>query len=323
MKINFVYHTPQMLGSGYMGSTGLKRAFAHNNYLDYSYNTVRGLQLLDQERLKSNPILYIRGMLPGRVSLVIKGEDQFKATWQSESYYTRHGEIERSTPHMLEHQDKFNMVFVCSETDLTLYDIPTYWLPSWADITVLDDICKVEYEGLGFVGGHEGREDFLNGDTLGILNCKNTVLKEGLAGDDYAMEATRDYAALMSKFKMLVSPPGRCFNGMCGRAFEIMACNRLCFQWLNEDTMYKHIKYFTDGEDIVYFKDWSELNSKYKYYFNNPREMWRVAKNGYDKVRQFHNQDVRAKYIVTCMEKEYTNWKVEQDKIPSLYELTK
>ena len=102
-----------MLGSGYMGSEGLYRALKKNGYLGYAFNTVNKEQFFDLDKYRANPILMIRGMLEKRVGLAIRGQGQFIATWQSESFYTRHGEMDRSTPLMLEHQDKLNMVFVC------------------------------------------------------------------------------------------------------------------------------------------------------------------------------------------------------------------
>jgi spore maturation protein CgeB len=87
------------------------------------------------------------------------------------------------------------------------------------------------------------------------------------------------------------------FNGMTGRAFEIMACKRLCLCYLNEDTMFKHMELFKDGEDIVYWKTFEEMAEKFEYYKAHPEEAQRIALNGYNKVRAHHNQDVRAKFF--------------------------
>jgi len=309
IKINFVYHSPLALGSGYMGSEGFKRALESNDLLHYAYNQTEGV-FLDETKFLEAPIFYVRGFLNARMPLVARGGNQFKACWQSESFYTRHGEKDTSTDLCLENQEHFNMLFVCSETDLDMYDIPTYWLPSWADTTVMGERGPSCLKGLGFIGGRQGREDFLDQDVKGIFNCVRTKMFKD------STETAKAYAKLISKFEMLLAPPGRCFNGMCGRAFEIMACNRLCFQWLNEDTMFKHMKFFTDGEDIVYFKTYDELVDKYNYYLKNPVERNKVAKNGYLKIKNFHNQDTRVKYVVDCMEREHKKWLEDQDLIP-------
>jgi len=310
MQVNLIYHTPLNLGSGYMGSLGLYEALKKNGLLYYGYDNTRGKQVLDIDKLREKPIYIVRGMLPGRMPLVARCDGQFKACWQSESYYTRHGAMDASTQAMIDTQKHFNMIFASAETDLDLYDIPTYWLPSWADTTVLDEKCKPDLEGLGFVGGREGREDFLEQDSKGIINYQRT---EEL---DDTRHRSDEYSVLMSRFKMLVSPPGRCFNGMCGRTFEIMACKRLCFAYLNEDTMFKHKEFFRDGVDLVYFHDFAELQEKYDYYKDKPDLVAEIAQRGYEKVRCYHNQDVRARYIVECMKIEHNKWLKDQEKIP-------
>lgn len=309
-KINLVYHTPMQLGSGYFGSEGLKRALENNGLLDYGYNQ-NGGDFLDEERLKSSPIFFVRGFLYGRMPIVARAGNQFKACWQSESYYTRHGDKDSSTQAAEDNQNHFNMMFTCADTDLDMYKIPTYFLPSWIDTTVIRECGRPEIHGLGFIGGREGREDFLDQDKTGIINIKRTKLSGNATNTVDAL------AQLISKFEMLVSPPGRCFNGMCGRAWEIMGCNRLCFQWLNEETMFRSSKFFKDGEDIVYFKTFDELVEKYKYYLAHSSESRRIAANGCHKVRTYHNENVRVKYIIDCMTIEHNKWLEDQKKIPS------
>lgn len=311
MKINLVYHNPQQLGSGYFGSSGLRTALENNGLLNYAFDQT-GRDFLDVDKLRSAPIFYVRGFLYGRMPLVARGGNQFKACWQSESYYTRHGVKDTSTGAAEENQNHFNMMFTCADTDLGIYSIPTYHLPSWVNTDIFFDRgMSADMSGLGFVGGSAGREDFLGQDKEGIINIQRTKLYLDSRLSTVAL------AELISRFEMLVSPPGRCFNGMCGRAWEIMACNRLCFQWLNEDTMFISAKFFKDGEDIIYFKTWDELVEKYRYYLSHPDERKKIAQSGYDKVMAFHNENVRARYIVECMETEVEKWKLDQENIPS------
>jgi len=311
VKINFVYHTPKSIRSGYFGSVGLYNALKSNDLLHYGFDTTA--DFLDVEKLQECPVFYVRGFLKGRMPYVARAGNQFKAAWQSESYYTRRGEVDTGAELAIDHQEHFQMYFVTAETDLDMYSIPTHWLPSWADITIFKESGKPVKDGLGFFGGRSGREDFLDQDERGIIKYEKT----GFYPYDPDLQ-TRELAELISSFKMLVSPPGRCFNSMCGRAFEIMACNRLCFQYLNEDTMYKHMVFFKDMQDIVYFKSFKELYDKYEFFEQRPDEMARVAGNGYEKVRRYHNQNVRAKYIVECMESERQRWQADQDNIPDV-----
>ena len=289
-KINFIYNEPAMLGSGYMATRGLAEAFKRIGVLHYAYNTT-GKEFLDQEALRAYPIFYIRGFLPGRGPMVIAGGDQFKATLQSESFFTRHGKIDSSSTHIREREKLFDLMFTIAETDLNLYNIPTVWVPSWSDLTVLDDIHPPIYKELGFVGQLAGREDWFCQDKHKIIKHHPTVNTKDV------VENARLYTKHICDFDILVAPPGRMFNGMTGRAFEIMACRRLCLCYLNEDTMFKHKELFIDGEDLVYWKTFEEMVEKFEYYKANPDEAQRIANNGYNKVRRYHNQDVRAKFF--------------------------
>ena len=180
-------------------------------------------------------MFYVRGSLRGRMPLVVRGQDRFKATWQSESSYTRHGEKDSSTEMCEKNLHAFNMLFVSAETDLDYYNIPTYHLPSWADMETTYEMGSPELDGLGFIGGAEGREDFLSQDKKGIIRHMRARIAKG-----GAFNTSKEYARTISRFRMLVAPPGRCFNGMTGRTFEIMSCRRLCFAYFNPDSMFIH-----------------------------------------------------------------------------------
>ena len=309
MKINFVYHTPKCLGSGYMGSEGLKQALERNDLLDYAFNQT-GKLFLDIEKYQANPIFIVRGFLNGRMPLVARAGNQFKVAWQSESYYTRHGIPDTSTEVAVKNQEHFNMYFVCAETDLDMYDIPTCFLPSWADTSVFKKVSEpIIRDKLGFSGGKAGREDVLT-DDLDMIDFFRTSLSGG-----NATEVTEELCRAINKYEMLVAPPGRCYNGMCGRAFEVMACGRLCFQYLNEDTMFEHMKFFKDGVDIIYFHDKKELKELWEYYLSRPDLRKEIAESGYRKVITYHNENVRAKYITECMDVEHKKWLVSQGEI--------
>ena len=161
--------------------------------------------------------------------------------------------------------------------------------------SVLDDLYPPEYDKLGFIGGMPGREDWYRQDKNKIIMHRQSELHR-----DPLVNAQR-YTELICKFKILVAPPGRFFNSMTGRSFEIMACRRLCLSYLNEDTMFEHSKLFQDGVDIVYWKTFEEMEEKYHYYLNHPDEAAIIADNGYNKVRKLYNQDVMAKFIADKM----------------------
>lgn len=306
-----VYHTPSDIGGAFTGSTGLRKAFESNGYLNYAYDQVGG-EFLDINKLQESPIFFIRGFLHGRMPIVARAGNQFKACWQSESFYTRHGTIDASSEACQKNQKHFNMMFTCAESDLELYDIPTYWLPSWSDTTMFKN---PGYGGisdrLGFYGDTKDRADFLDQDD-GLIEHFRTPIYI-----DDPVKKVHSLCEEMCKYEMIVNPPGRCFNGFTGRIWEAMACGRMVFQYLNEATMFKSVKLFKDGVDVVYFHDYAELKEKFEYYKNKPEERFLIAMRGHTKVREQYNQNTTVKYIIDCMKIEYDKWMIEQGKISS------
>ncbi len=289
-KINYLYNESKMLGSAYMCTVGLGIELEKQGLLHYKFDSC-GPDFIDEKEFQKYPIFYIRGFLQGRMPWVEAGGNQFKATLQSESFYTRHGKIDPSSTMIRDREKYFGLFITFAESDLNMYRVPTVWMPSWADITVLDDIAPPEYDQLGFIGNSQGREDWLSQDKHNIILKKQTELHSS------ALVNAQRYTQMINKFKILVALPGRSFNSMTGRVWEIMACRRLCLAYVNEDTMFKHLEFFIDGEDYVTYRTFDELIDKYKYYINNPDEMWRIATNGYNKIRKYNNQETAARFI--------------------------
>lgn len=290
-KISFLYNESMMLGSGYMCTKGLRDEFDRQGTLGYAFDTC-GPEFINKEEFSKYPIFYIRGFLQGRLPWVEAGGEQFKATLQSESFYTRHGKIDPSSTMIREREKHFGLFITFAESDLNMYNVPTVWMPSWADITVLNDVAAPEIDKLGFIGCTQGREDWFKQDKHKLIHHQQTELNRSPI-----INAER-YTQLINKFKILVAPPGRSFNSMTGRVFEIMACRRLCLAYVNPDTMFKHMELFVDDEDYVTWTTFDEMIDKYKHYLERPDEMLRIATNGYNKVRKYNNQELAARYIV-------------------------
>lgn len=273
-----------------MCTKGLREEFNRQEMLGYAFDTC-GAEFINEEEFCKYPIFYIRGFLQGRMPWVQAGKDQFKATLQSESFYTRHGKMDSSSSTIREREKHFGLMITFAESDLNMYSIPTVWMPSWGDITMLDDLYPPEFDKLGFIGCTSGREDWFKKDKNKIIHHQQTELSRN------AVVNAQRYTQLINKFKILVAPPGRCFNSMTGRVFEIMACRRLCLAYINPDTMFKHMELFKDGEDYVTWETFEEMEEKYHYYIKNQDEMWRIATNGYNKVRKYNNQETAARFI--------------------------
>lgn len=291
-KINLVYKSFPHLGSAYFGTFGLEKALRKVGKLHYAYN-LAGSQMLDIDELQKYPILYMRGHMAGFGPLITAGGEQFKATYQSESYFTRHGKMDISSILIRERESFFDMIFTCADSDVNTYKIPTVFCSPWADTNVTYPLgikFPINQELL-FIGARDGREDFLKQDHEGIIKVKQTEFH-----DDPAINAKR-YNDLMGKHFHILNAPGRYYNGVCGRMWEILAAKRLCYQWHNPYTMFKTLDGFKDGHDIVLFSDIQDLFSKYNFYQKHFDEAMRIAENGYNKFKETHTEAHRANFL--------------------------
>jgi glycosyltransferase involved in cell wall biosynthesis len=187
----------------------------------------------------------------------------------------------------------FNLYFSPVEEDIDKYfGKSCYWFPSWAHTEILNDLFSPFSEKLGFIGSIRGRRiEFFSQDKNHIIEIANTQFKDTL------FENAKELAKLINRYKFLVSPPGVRIRTMPGKVFEYMACKRLVFCYLDEEYMFKSRLLFEDGKEIVYFKTFQELEEKYRYYLKHPQEAEKIAQAGYEKVRKYHNADVRAKWF--------------------------
>lgn len=130
-KINFVYKTFNHLGASPFGTIWLERALNNYGVLNYSYN-VSGNKFLDEEELRKYPVFFMRGGMSGMGKVIDACGDQFKASFESECYYSRHGTVD--DPGLKERIKKFDLVFTCAESDLNQFSVPTVFCPVWAEI---------------------------------------------------------------------------------------------------------------------------------------------------------------------------------------------
>lgn len=288
-KINFVYTAYPHLGAAYFGTYGLVAALKRIGKLHYAFNT-RGSEFLDKQELQKYPIFYMNGHTLG--PLIEAGGNQFKANFHSESMYTRHGTLDMSGKLLRERENMFDLMFVCADSDLNSYTTKTIFMSPWADTNVMYPIQREVKNELFFMGGKSGREDFLNEDK------DNRIVRQQTEFDVDPIVNVNRYTQLMSNYLHIVNPPGRAYNGVTGRLWEILACKRLCYQYSNPDTMFKTLEEFEDGKHIVYFKDMAELYEKHDYYLNHIDEAWAIAEEGHCRFLQRHTELHRANFLV-------------------------
>ena len=58
------------------------------------------------------------------------------------------------------------------------------------------------------------------------------------------------------------------------------------------------LRHFIPGEDYVYYESQDDLMDKCEYYITHEDERQRIAKNGHDKVKEFHNYPLRLSQIL-------------------------
>lgn len=289
-KINLVYTLFPHLGSPTFATLGLEEELKRQGRLNYSYNKMGG-EFIDEDKLKECPTLFILGHYAGFGPEIEACGNQFKATLQSESFFDRRGNVDASVSLIKTREKQFDLLFTFADTDLNIYNIPTVHTSPWADTGMIFPYMNPECFDLTFIGGRTGREDWLEQDKDGIIKIKNTELSK-----EPSINAYR-YNDILNRHFFLVSLPGRNYNGICGRCWEILAAKRLCFQYLNPDTCSITSKYFEDGVDIVYWREMDELIEKYNYYKNNISEAIKISENGYNKFLKSHTQEHRAKFL--------------------------
>lgn len=74
-------------------------------------------------------------------------------------------------------------------------------------------------------------------------------------------------------------------SGIPLRAIDIMSAGGFLLTNFQAD----FLRHFTPDEDFVYYNDLDDLNDKIQYYLTHDEERCRIAKNGQNKIRQFHS----------------------------------
>lgn len=82
-------------------------------------------------------------------------------------------------------------------------------------------------------------------------------------------------------------------SGIPLRCMDIMGCGGFLLSNYQQD----FLNHFVPDEDFVYFESKSDLINKCDYYLRHENERARIAHNGYEKVKEFHNYKTRLNEI--------------------------
>ena len=83
-------------------------------------------------------------------------------------------------------------------------------------------------------------------------------------------------------------------SGIPLRAIDIMAAGGFLLTNFQAD----FLEHFIPDEDFVYYEDLDDLNQKIQYYLTHDEKRERIAKNGQEKIRQFHSFETHFKQIL-------------------------
>jgi len=83
-------------------------------------------------------------------------------------------------------------------------------------------------------------------------------------------------------------------SGIPLRIFDIMGCGG----FLISNYQPEILDYFVPGEDIVLYDSIPDLLEKIGYYLEHDEERDIIARNGYEKVKTFHNYNQRLSIIL-------------------------
>lgn len=86
-------------------------------------------------------------------------------------------------------------------------------------------------------------------------------------------------------------------NGIPLRCFDILGSGGFLLTNYQADML----EYFVPDEDFVYYNSIGEAKELVEYYLSNEEKRKNIARNGYEKVKKYHNFDERVKKIIECI----------------------
>lgn len=298
-SINLLYRGTNIKGYSWHTAVGLYEAMKRNNLIHYAFDVMRPERELDYDKLLERPILAMKGYDTTCHSIVdyVWGK-QFIASIEPETIETHLGVEDRYNQFdgtARNYARKFSHVFTMSSKDQMDYygknpkDVSLY--KSFVDCEVFKNYEEPTIEGLGFVGSPRERELFLS-KIPNLIQEQSPVQKT-------ALESAVHLAKTMNKYRFLLCTPGKVFRLIPGRAFEIMACQRVCFCHITKEIKSEYdIGYLKDGVNIVFFESFDELMDKYQYYKNKPSISEQLARNARETALEYHSIDMWVKKIV-------------------------
>ena len=107
-----------------------------------------------------------------------------------------------------------------------------------------------------------------------------------------------NYVEAINKSKIFINSNGT-FKAVLMKYFEAMACRALL---VTDEPTDSELLGFKDGENIVFYNNIADAVEKIKYYLANPKELKRIATNGYNLTRNHHANGNRVNTVIDVIQ---------------------
>jgi len=109
-----------------------------------------------------------------------------------------------------------------------------------------------------------------------------------------------EYIKAINRAKIGISS-NNMFGSLSIKYVEVMSCGTMLMSDKPEDL---EINGYQDGHHLVIYKDMEDMKNKIHYYLKHENEREKIAKNGEEFVRKYHNNEIRVQQFTDIVRKE-------------------
>lgn len=305
-KVNLLYRRPAngALVVPWVTSDGIINSLKKQDLLNYEYDCLGRGEFINYNELRKYPTLVVRGY-DFRFHTAVDNlwGNTFLASIETETTSLRPGMEDKISiggwdSWARDYARKFDVVFVASKRDQQDYygknpnDVFLYRF--FVDTDVVRNVCESEYDELCYIGTDKHREDFLNSAPF-IKRMVSPAVTN-------LLDTAELYVQNICKHRFLVAPPGKTIRIMSARPYEIMACERVCFCYVDDIIKSEDdLSPLEDGKNIVFFETIDELKRKYEYYKKHPDLCDYIGKNARRTALEHYSCDKWTKWMTEKM----------------------
>ena len=267
--------------------------------LHYAFDSYSPMRELDFKKMQAYPILIMKGYHESCHSIIdqLHGT-QFIANIESESLLNKDGSPQNMDGYNREYSKKFDLIFAHGTKDCKNYygrtAIPYH---CFIDCQMFRSAKPPISRKLAFIGSTREREGFIKMCEIAVpIHVETTEKLE--TGEATAIKLVET----MCEHPFLLSGLGKVSRYLSGRTYEIMACERVCFQYIDNECLDEFdSSILKDGYNIVFFRNGRELRDKFNYYSSRPDLCHTIAKQARSTALEHNDLDKMCHYFVNHM----------------------